>query len=161
MNQIARLISRWKSHGISCPAGVSPFDIAAFEAAHDVTLPSDMRAYFLAVNGMGERGTSDEDFFSFWPLEELITIAVDLPDRSSRFPESSQYFEFADHSISLPTFAIRLSADPAEPNTVASVYADFGALEVQAFFSSFTDFIEHYLDDPVETGAALPRSAWP
>jgi hypothetical protein len=159
MDQITRLISRWTSHGISCPAGVHVADIHTFEVRHNVNLPSDMRAYFLAVNGMGERGTCDDDFFSFWPLQDLITIAEDLPDRSSRFPDASRYFMFADHSISLPRFAIRLSANVTEPNSVASVFADFGAFEAENFFDSFTDFVNHYLDDPVETSVSLPRNA--
>ncbi len=159
MDQIARLIARWKSHGIECPVGAAPAEIAAFEARHNAVLPRDMRAYFLAVNGMGERGTCDNDFFSFWPLQDLITIAEDLPDRCSNFTDASRYFMFADHSIALPTYAIRLSSNPADPNPIASIFADFGAFEVENFFDSFTDFVDHYLDDPVETSVALPRNA--
>ena len=159
MDQITRLIARWKAHGIDCLAGVPRAEVEAFEALRNVILPPDMRAYFLAVNGMGQLGMCDEDLFSFWPLQQLITIAEDLPDRSARFPESSHYFMFADHSISLPTFAIRLSANLAEPNPVASVFSDFGAFEVENFFDSFTDFLNHYLDDPLKTSTIFPRNA--
>jgi hypothetical protein len=38
------------------------------------------------------------------------------------------------------------------------VYSDFGAIEVEVFFNSFTDFVNHYLDDPRGTAAALPRN---
>jgi len=156
MVNINRLIERWQTHGITCPPGVTIGDIEMFERNHDVVLPTDMRTYFLAVNGMGELGTCDEDFFSFWPLQELITISEDLPEGSFGFQDAKRCFMFADHSIALPTFAIRLTADANASTPVASVFADFGAFKVQYFFDSFTDFISHYLDDPIETSCALP-----
>jgi hypothetical protein len=161
MNLISRLTARWKSHGIECPAGVSPAIVAAFEGRHHVVLPPDMREYFLAVDGMGEKGTCDDDLFSFWPLQDLISIAEDLPDRCSKFAESPNYFMFADHSIALPTYAIRLSSDPDVANPVASVFADFGAFEVEVVFDSFTDFVNHYLDDPIQTSAAYGTPSHP
>lgn len=161
MNAISRLTTKWKSHGIVCPEGVSPSLIAAFEDRHHVVVPADMREYFLAVNGMGPRQTIyDNDFFSFWPLQDVITIAEDLPDRCSKFAESPAYFMFADHSISLPTYAIRLSSNPCDANPVASVYSDFGAFAVEDFFHSFTDFVSHYLDDPW-SAVVHPRNALP
>ncbi|MGQ0634632.1 MAG: SMI1/KNR4 family protein [Planctomycetaceae bacterium] len=151
---LSRLMAKWKSHGIECPAGISPADIAAFEQRHFVVLPADMREYFLTVNGMGERGACDNDLFSFWPLQSLISIAEDLPDRCSKFAESSIYFMFADHSVALPTYAIRLSSNPDNANPIVSVFADFGAFEVEVVFGSFTDFVSHYLDNPIDTSAA-------
>lgn len=156
MVDINLLIERWQSQGITCPPGVTIADMEAFERRHYIVLPPDMRTYFLTINGMGERGTCDDDFFSFWPLQELITIADYLPDRSSGFPDASKCFMFADHSIALPTFAIRLSSDPNVSTPVASVFADFGAFKVQYFFDSFTDFVNHYLADPFETCCVLP-----
>jgi hypothetical protein len=152
MDLIARLISRWESHGIRCPAGVTPAEIEAFEAARSVTLPPDMRIYFLAVNGMGVFGTCDNDWFSFWPLEGVITIFERLPNRSSPLADASRCFMFSDHSIGLPTYAIRLSADCAEPNPVMTVFSDSGAFEVTVAFDSFSDFVNQYLDDPLTTG---------
>jgi len=96
MFKIHRLIERWEAHGITCPPGVTVADIATFERRHTVMLPPDMRAYFLAVNGMGERGTSDNDLFSFWPLQQMTSVADDLPDRSSKFADAAKCFMFAD-----------------------------------------------------------------
>jgi hypothetical protein len=159
VDQIKRLIARWTAHGIACPPGLSPSEICAFESRHNVRLPDDLRLYFLSVDGMGEKGTYDEDFFSFWQLSDVISIAEMLPDRCVRFGDAHRYFIFADHSINLPGYAIRLSSDPADVNPVASVFFDFGALEVEDFFESFTDFVSQYLDDPFETSVALPRNA--
>ncbi|MCH7989053.1 MAG: SMI1/KNR4 family protein [Planctomycetes bacterium] len=158
MNQIQQLIARWTVHGIKCPPGASLDDIAAFESRHNVRLPHDLRSYFLAVNGTGERHTLDDDLFCFWPLSDVISIAEDLPDRCSGLAHASRYFIIADHSICLPSYAIRLSADPAAANPVASVFVDPNTLAVEDMFESFTDFVQHYLDDPFETGGALPSN---
>jgi hypothetical protein len=117
-----------------------------------------MREYFLTVNGMGPLNVVDDDLFNFLPLQDLITIAEQLPDRCSKFAEASNYFIFADHSIGLPSYAIRLSSNANDANPVASVFSDFGALEVEVFFDSFSDFVNHYLDDPHGTSASLPKS---
>ena len=136
MELTQQLIDRWTAHGISCPPGMTPRQIADFERRYGVRLPMEFRSYLLTVNGMGERGTCDDDFFSFWSLADVITIAEEFPDRCSGFPDASHYFMFADHSIWLPTFAIRLSSDPADSNPVASVFSDFGAFAVEDKFDS-------------------------
>lgn len=146
MDQILRMMAHWRSHGIECPSGVSPGKIAAFESRHDVLLPNDLRLYFAAVNGMGELGTCDNDFFHFWQIENVTTIAAFVPDRCSLFQDAEKYLIVADHSISLPSYAIRLSSNPADQNPVACVFTDRGALQVEDFFGSFTDFVTRYLD---------------
>lgn len=157
MLNLGRLIERWQTHGIPRPAGAGVTAIQAFESGHNVVFPADMRAYFLAVNGMGERETWDDDFFRFWPLQELVTIADDLPDRSTGFPDANRCFMFADCSIGLPTFAIRLSADETALTPVASVFSDRGAFKVQYIFDSFTDFVNGYLSSPIENCCILPE----
>lgn len=158
MDQIKRMMAHWTSHGIECPAGVSPGRIANFESRHEVVLPNDLRSYFSAVNGMGELNIIDNDWFHFWQIEDVTTIAAFVPDRSTLFQDAERYFIFADHSISLPSYAIRLSSNPADENPVASVFTDRGALQVEDFFGSFTEFVTQYLDDPLETGGMFPRT---
>jgi hypothetical protein len=158
MHLISRLTARWNAHGIQCPAGVAPEVVAGFELRHRIVVPSDMREYFLTVNGMGPLNIVDDDLFNFLPLQDVVTIAEQLPDRCSKFAEAPNYFIFADHSIALPSYAIRLSSNVRDANPVASVFSDFGNLEVEVFFNSFSDFVNHYLDDPHGTSAALPKS---
>ncbi len=117
-----------------------------------------MRSYFLAVNGMGEFGTCDNDFFSFWGIQDLKTVVEDLPDRTAHFPDAERYFMFADHSIALPTYAIRLSKKPMDETPIASVFADRRSFGMEIFFASFTEFVNCYLDHPDETGIAMPLS---
>ena len=154
MDLITRLIAHWRSQGIICPGGASLDEMDAFQVQHNIIFPSDMREYLLAVNGMGGHEW-DDDFFSFWSLADIRSISADLPDRSARFAESSKYFLFADHSIFLPAFAIRLTADAKETNPVVCVVADSGLLEVSPAFDSFTDFISAYLNDPVSASLGM------
>ncbi|MCA9170825.1 MAG: SMI1/KNR4 family protein, partial [Planctomycetales bacterium] len=109
MFDTSRLIEHWRLQGIECPVGATESAIRQFEASRGLKLPADMRGYFLAVNGMGERGTYDGNFFSFWQLSDLISVADDLPGRSTCEPDAVRYIMFADHSVDLPTYAIRLS----------------------------------------------------
>ena len=74
----------------------------------------------------------------------------------SALPDAARYFMFADHSIALPTYAIRLSDDPDDDTPVASVFADAGAFGIKVYFKSFTDFVTAYLNDPIKTSAAIP-----
>ena len=148
MTHLDELIAHWNKAGIAVPEGASPLDITNFEQNNNVLLPDDFSNYFSTVNGMGERGTWDSLLFSFWCLQDVVTIADDVPDRAAKFQESNRYFMFADHSIALPTFAIRLSPNTAEPNPIAAVITDFGALDVENVFESFTEFIAVYLNTP-------------
>ena len=155
MDLAHQLIDRWTAHGIDCPPGVRPESLAAFEARYSVRLPDDVRRYFLTVNGMGERGIYDHDFYSFWPLSDVCTVAKELPDRADRFPESSSYLLIADHSIDCPAFAIRLSGDARDSNPLVRVFADAGVLEVETAFPSFAVFVEHYMRDPLDATATV------
>ena len=133
--------------------GASATDLSEFESQYSVKLPTDFRQYLLTVNGMGEQGTCDNDFFSFWQLSDVRTIAEYmaeyLPDGANDFPDSSHFFLFADHSIFCPAFAIRVSQDDSTPNLIASVFAGGDGVEVESAFYSFTDFVEYYLRNPL------------
>lgn len=159
MDQMQRLIARWTEHGIAVPSGVSPADISAFESNADGVLPNDLRHYFAKVNGMGERGTVDDDFFSFWQLSDVESLAQYVPDRAHCVQNASRYIIVADHSIGLPSFAVKLPDKSDDLAPVASIFTDGGAIELEHRFDSFTDFLRSYLDNPIETSATLPRCA--
>jgi hypothetical protein len=90
-----------------------------------VSVPHDLRSYFLGVDGMGERGAVfDDDFFSFWRLRDVRSVADERPDTPRRLADASNYFLFADHSLFLPAFAIRLHEDVGSRNVIARVYTD-------------------------------------
>ncbi len=145
MSPIERLRHLWQAQGISVPAGVPESTLVDFQRRHQVILPTDLREYFLGMNGMGSRDVFDEEVFCFWPLSEVVSIHDYVPDQSWRFSHSHQYYLFADVSIECPAFAIRLNSEPEEENTILWVHMDAGTLDVIPAFGSFTEFIEAYL----------------
>jgi hypothetical protein len=66
-------IQFWKACGITIPKGKRLSDIQKKENELGITMPSEMRAFFLAVNGMSNYFPNDMDSngFHFFPLEDL------------------------------------------------------------------------------------------
>jgi hypothetical protein len=114
-----RLMAHWLAQGIEPPPGVPEEWLWDFEDRFSVTLPADMRSYFLHVDGMGSRYESDHNFFSFWPLGEVLRAGEYYEDRFVE--EQSSYFLFADHSICLPAYAIRLTPSGTGPHRIVAI----------------------------------------
>jgi hypothetical protein len=55
-----RLRAHWLAQGIKPPPGVAEERLRDFETRFGVALPTDMRDYFLEVDGMGEFRASRE-----------------------------------------------------------------------------------------------------
>ncbi len=149
------LIDRWASHKLKCPLGVTTADVAEFESKYSVRMPSDLRHYFLQIDGMGGEGIVDNDFFSFWQLRNVRRVSEERAKLAMEYPEAAHYFLFADHSILLPAFAIRLS-DDSRATPVALVWFEPGSIIIQDAFHSFSNFVACYLRDPV--GATIAPS---
>jgi hypothetical protein len=143
MNDIAeRVRVHWSDHGVAASAGVSEAELHQFEVRHGLFLPDDMRACFLHVNGMT---AWDEDLFRFFPLEEVECLAQFWPGIPIR--NASAVFLFADHSIILPGYAIRLDAANRIENEVIAVFQKQGmdGFEISVVALSFSEFVERYL----------------
>jgi cell wall assembly regulator SMI1 len=139
-----RLHTHWLAQGIELPPGVTEDRLNEFETHFGVTLPADLREYFLHVDGMGEPFKWDTDLFNFRPLSEVESISdleIVLEDRSS-------YFVIADHSIWLPAFAIRLKPSATGTHPVVAIQSDEkGGYGSTVVAGSFTEFAERYLSD--------------
>ena len=79
------LKNHWLSQGLEINSGVSREELAAFESRYQVSLPSDLRDYFLTVNGMAE-GVSDDALIRFWSLNEVKPIPEEAPGFSGERP---------------------------------------------------------------------------
>ena len=66
-----RLEAHWKARGMEPAPGVGEAAVRAFVERLGILLPAEMRDYFLWVDGMGDRGESDDDWFCFWALGEV------------------------------------------------------------------------------------------
>lgn len=152
----ARLRNRWLSQGVEINPGVSGEDLAAFEAAYKISLPPDMRDYFLSVNGMAE-GVSDSALISFWPLNEVKPIPETAPGYSdpSYIPESESIFLFADFCIWSHAYAIRLCNSQAASNPIFVI----GCERPIMLFNSFSQLVNEYLIDPDRLLTILDESS--
>jgi hypothetical protein len=126
---------------MSVPPGVT---FAEIEAKHGVAFP-DMRAYFLDVDGMGSRAESDKDWFFFWPLRDVISLADEFEARFT--DDQSSYYSFSDYSLCLPAFAVRLDRSERGDNPVIAVFSDNKTYSTNVVARSFGGFIEMYLGD--------------
>lgn len=141
----ARLKEHWLSEGLDLNPGVSNEDLNAFESKYQVSLPGDLRDYFLAVNGMAQ-GVTDNALIRFWPLNEVKPIPEEAPDYDdpSYIQDPQSLFFFADYSIWSHAYAIRLSSSSEASNPVIVI----GDESPTQMFDSFSELVSSYLNDP-------------
>lgn len=146
---------RWREAGHGRGPPVSDAGVAAFEARYGVRLPEVVRAYFSMLNGSedGQNGPMDDHLLAFWHLTEVRPVADEYP---GRFAAATPYFVFADYSISVHAYAVRLSSDAGQAAPVAVIYDEF-LLEVAP---SFPAFLHGYVADDLEMLFPDPPAAW-
>jgi cell wall assembly regulator SMI1 len=155
MNSIGeRLRAHWHAQGLDPPPGVTEDRLRDFEKHYEVSLPTDLRKYFLHVDGMGVF-TYDDDLFNFCQLSEFVPIddleiVVEDPTRHIDVEDLHQHFVFADHSIWLPAYAIRLARSGTDSHRVIALGSESNprrGYTASVVASSFSDFVERYLGD--------------
>jgi hypothetical protein len=165
-----KLRTSWSTRGVNLPAGVPAARLEEFESRYGVRLPSDLRDYFLATDGMGPEDLNppfggEDDLFRFFPLHQ-VEPATERFRPNLFLADQSSYFTFADHSISLPTFAIRLTREATWGHVVLAIFSDRREYRVSRVAGSFCDFVERYLASrgsrlgliPSEPGKSLAPS---
>jgi hypothetical protein len=115
--------------GQPVPGGASEEQLEAFEEKHGVQLPADMRAFYGHMKG----ALDHESIFGFWSLNEI---------RRTTANNESNWFFFADHSVSVFEYAIKMSANGVGPNDVYCPELE------RTVAASFSDFLRRCLDDP-------------
>lgn len=158
----------WSARGVGYNPRVSEESLCEFEARHGVRLPADLRGYFAVVDGMNAWTDQnlfgwDEDLFRFWPLSEVTRVSDQYhPDRV--LEDQDSYLLFADHSIRLPSYAIRLASDGDPGHSIVAITCHGGKYESIVVAGSFGSFAERYLAGPesrMELGAGMSPSPLP
>ncbi len=130
-----RLIDHWLAGGVGVRAGADAAVVADFERKHGVRLPDDVRAYFVAANGMAEMGG---DLVRFWQLEEVESV---LPPGGG-----PKLLVFADYCIDCWHYAVGVGDNGADIGAVYTVIQRTPPWEMAA--PSFRQFFELYLGNP-------------
>jgi len=138
---LTRLRDYWAAQDVGSGVPVSETELVAHERRYSVGLPSDLRAYFLKINGMArheERELDwDEDLIRFYPLFEFRPLDEEWPDTA--VCGARELFVFADRCIWDWGYAIRLSGETG--GDVCIVSGD----EPVRVACSFSEFLERYL----------------
>jgi hypothetical protein len=161
MNAITeQLINHWHANKIVVVGGNTEADIEDFESRYKVILPSDMRDYFLHVDGMSQYfpNSQDKQGFSFWSLHNVKTVLEEtskLVGLSYDSFEIGSLFIFADYLDWSWAYAIRLSANGLAETPVFLIGKEI-PIKVA---DSFSEFVHLYLADAPELyGGSEPRS---
>lgn len=141
----------WASLGVEINPGVSTEELTAFESKYRVSLPADLRDYFLTVDGMAEDVT-DDALIRFWSLNEVKPLHEGAPEYSdpTYIQQAETLFVFADFCIWSHAYAIRLSSDSESPNPVFVI----GGEQPEKMFASFSDLVASYLRNRHEMSIA-------
>jgi hypothetical protein len=149
-DQLNRLVQFWRTDNIAASELAVQKDIDIFNSRHSLVLPNDLVDYFKLANGTKE--DYDKNFFRFYPFRKFLSIDVDLkkwrgiPDYGNIINTLEDYrncFVFADYSIMLFSYAIRLHPFETGTNEVYTICGD----KHKIISGSFGEFIDQYLED--------------
>lgn len=140
-----RLVELWRDFGVTIRPPARPETIHAFESRYGVTLPDDLRAYFLTVDGI--EGELDSGTNRFWPLEMVKPVEEELSERHGDRTAYPGCFFFADHCIWCFAWAVRLDRESAAVSGPVFLVTASDTPGHQ-IAPSFAAFVEMYLLDP-------------
>lgn len=146
---IEQLINHWQAKNIVIVEGNTEAEIEGFESRYKVRLPSDMREYFLRVDGLSEYypNSQDDQGFSFWSLRKVKTVLEESAKvMGISYNEAGSLFIFADYLDWSWAYAIRLSTNVLAETPV--FLTDYPRPIKVA--DSFSEFVHLYLADASE-----------
>jgi hypothetical protein len=149
LDLFSRLEKHWYAAGTGSvavrPPHATESEIADFERINGLTLPPDLREYFLRFNGTDDDG--DAKLFCFKPIEKLCSLHPGYPALN----DAEYYFIFADFMIDSWYYAIYLGNNPSLQHKV--ILPDFpNHPEIAPDFSAFLELYLNY--DPKLYGNA-------
>jgi hypothetical protein len=133
---VTEFCRRLLEEGGAVRAGVPEARLRIFEQLNHVTLPADMRIFYLGTDGM-EYEFPFESFVRVLPIDEVVPVKREFPGHQ---PEDA--FLIGDAMISAHFYAIDVAGTAG---AAGSVYlADPQPLRVTR---SFAEFVEEVLSD--------------
>ena len=151
----------WAAQKLPVRLGAPRETVRQFETTHNVSLPTEVREYFLKHDGMSSDSHYgiDKAGFSLWELARVRPAAEELSSYSLPVPEGhglDESFAFADYLDWSWAYAIRLTANPREGRVVMIGTADHRPLEIA---SSFGEFVALLVRDSPRLYPAAPEKA--
>ncbi len=140
------ILAYWRRSGLPIRPGVASADVESFQRQHGVVLPADVLSFYRLADG-SSTNDMDNALIRFWPLGEFKPVheALNELHGSERWAYPG-CFIFADYLIDSWLYAVRLTADPAQPAPVFRVLA--GDPPRDAMAASFAELISRYAARP-------------
>ena len=137
MNFIDRLVELWRLGGVVPDPSLADKSIRKFHNRLDVQFPPDVHAFYRRFHGL--IGDMDSDLNNFWPIEDVDTVSAKVAPYYSgvdKIANSTEFFAFADHSIWVHVYAMRLSKDSRAGASVIWI-ADGNSATLAETFAGF------------------------
>ncbi|MEZ6130372.1 MAG: SMI1/KNR4 family protein [Planctomycetaceae bacterium] len=154
MSIFDRLAAEWKLADVRPDDRETEQAFAMFENRFARELPSDMREFYQRFNGLLDM---DADLNRVWPLDELDTVPAIVDTYAGtpyysgiakRLPDAHEYFAFADHSIWVCVYAVRLTDNVSSSGPVVGI-SDGKTFHILS--NTFLEFWDRYLATPERT----------
>lgn len=141
MRFVHELAKLWRLEDLHPNCRSTKLAINNFEFRHGITLPEDVRSFYERFNDLLD-GTMDDDLNAVWPLGMIDTVTHHLSDK---IPGADELFVFADHSIGVHLYAVRLTPERPGTSPVLWIADEHNFAEISV---SFSGFWEAYLASP-------------
>jgi len=121
-----------------------------FQFRNKLIIPDDLAAYFMLNDS--EIDDYNQDMFIFYKFDEFKSVEEEVGDFGgvpdfrniiNTLPQHQDCFIFADYSITVSVFAIRLCEEKSEINEIYSILGD----QYKIVAKSFSEFIALYKED--------------
>jgi len=150
MKQINEIRSTWEESEILPSMKASGDEIQRFEEKYGFIIPSDLKSYFLLLNGTND--SYDNNLFRFYSLDHFLPVREALDNwrgtpnyrqivNTLKNPE--ECFVFSDYSFHLFVYAIRLNKFTLDDNQIYIIQGS----NYEVIATSFTQFLSFYLED--------------
>ncbi|OCX52868.1 hypothetical protein BEL04_00620 [Mucilaginibacter sp. PPCGB 2223] len=125
-------------------------DIAAFEQRTGLLIPEDLRAYFKTLNG--NNNNWDKYLVEFYSLNQFLSVydevgdfcgVPDFTNIVNTLPDHEYYYVFANYSIHVFVYAIRLSKIRTNVNEIYIICGD----KYKLVANSFDEYIGKYVNE--------------
>ncbi|SHF48290.1 SMI1/KNR4 family protein [Chryseobacterium takakiae] len=150
-NQLILLKKHFVNEGVNNFTTVDDLKIHEFQNNNAVLIPSDLKQYFMLINGSDDIPL--DNLFEFYGIDRVNRIVNEfkdwkgVPDYSKLdFQKFENVFIFGNYEFNFYSFGIELSNTSSSTNRIFI----FCGEEYKVIANSFDDFIDLYLNNPEE-----------
>ncbi|MDP9959167.1 SMI1/KNR4 family protein [Chryseobacterium lathyri] len=150
-NRLILFRDHFEHEGVNNFTTANYFQIQEFENNNKVLVPSDLKQYFLLINGSG--GSPLENLYEFYSIDRINTVFNEFKDWDGipeyhrlDFQKLKNVFIFGNYEFNLYSFGIELFDTLPSTNRIFT----FCGEEYKVVANNFEDFTDIYLNNQEE-----------